>query len=849
MSNPKSLHQQEQLLEILKFTKEAFAVYTSEDMRIAFINKAMLALWRKTDAIVGQDLLTVAPEFTVFMPLLRQVWQTGEAYVAKQTPANIDVDGVLKTCLFDFEYRPIIGQDGKVYAIINVATDVTELVTGQAELNKVNQTVTKLNENLERSIGNYKQANEQLKKRTENLEQAYIELKELNGKLRASDEQMRLAKQAAQLGTFDLDVQNDVLQWDERCKELFGVDSLASVSYGADFVKGLHPEDRERITGAVEAAFNQKQTDGKYDVAYRTVGATDGIIRHVRAIGQVYFNARAIPLRFIGSIMDISALKKVEAEKAIQEHQLLKLNQELATTNQQLVQANKQEYLANQLLVAEQLKLTESLALVKAGKEDFQRLIANATVGIVVLKGVHAQVEYVNHFYGNLIGYRVEQLLGKNLFEVIPEVAAHYQPIIDQVRTSKVAATLYDAPFTIHHKSENIYGFLNVVFQPYSSTGDYVDGVMVLCHDITPQTLARKEVETINAHLENIRAELRIAVDIASLGIWNLYPHSGRLELDERCEQIFGFEVGKTHYNLSEVRALIHPNYLASVEHTLSKAMDGEFGTVEYYVFDKSNGQQKWIRESFQLVAQPTFDEPKITGIVTDLSFEKNEEQRKSDFIGIVSHELRTPLTSISGYLQVLSMRSKKYNDLLGIEIAEKANRQTQRMANMISGFLDVVRLGETEIKLVKTSFDLVQTIHNCIAEAQVNLKTHQFLFERKPPLTICADEDKIEQVIGNFIANAVKYSATGSLIQLQLQEQGDKFKVLVFDEGIGVSEADIPFLFDRFYRVETSPLAGATGFGIGLYLCKEIIERHNGQVGVQSELGKGSCFWFTLPK
>ncbi|MGY3212513.1 sensor histidine kinase [Mucilaginibacter sp. HD30] len=127
-------------------------------------------------------------------------------------------------------------------------------------------------------------------------------------------------------------------------------------------------------------------------------------------------------------------------------------------------------------------------------------------------------------------------------------------------------------------------------------------------------------------------------------------------------------------------------------------------------------------------------------------------------------------------------------------------------------------------------------------------MTSHRIIFELVEETWVSVDKDKIEQVINNLISNAIKYSPLKSNIQIACVKKGNYAHLSVRDEGIGIRQQDRQKLFDRFYRVEGQENKSISGFGIGLYICKEIIERHEGKIGVESELGKGSTFWFTLP-
>jgi PAS domain S-box-containing protein len=157
-------------------------------------------------------------------------------------------------------------------------------------------------------------------------------------------EQVRLSKEAAELGTFDMDIEKGTMHWDERCRTLFGISHHDTVTYSKDFVEGLHPDDRERITKVIDNLFVKSISNGDYDVEYRTVGADDGVVRWVRAKGKVYFNESDQPVRFIGSVLDITekvtALQKIEALVVERTKELASANETLQQTNKELQRSN-----------------------------------------------------------------------------------------------------------------------------------------------------------------------------------------------------------------------------------------------------------------------------------------------------------------------------------------------------------------------------------------------------------------------------------------------------------------------------------------------------------------------------
>ncbi|MDN3583464.1 PAS domain S-box protein [Mucilaginibacter flavus] len=237
-----------------------------------------------------------------------------------------------------------------------------------------------------------------------------------------------------------------------------------------------------------------------------------------------------------------------------------------------------------------------------------------------------------------------------------------------------------------------------------------------------------------------------------------------------------------------------------------------------------------------------------ISKIARDITEKKLDETRKGDFIGMVSHELKTPLTSLSAIVQVANLKLKNSEDKFLIGAIEKAGQQVKRMTNMINGFLNISRLESGKIHIDKQPLDIGELIADMISEASLTANTDLIRFDRCPPITVTADRDKIGSVISNLLSNAIKYSPKGAPIEISCAAGDGQVTVSVKDEGLGIRAQDLDKIFDRYYRVEADHTRHIAGFGIGLYLSSEIIERHGGKIWAESEPGKGSIFHFRLP-
>jgi len=237
-----------------------------------------------------------------------------------------------------------------------------------------------------------------------------------------------------------------------------------------------------------------------------------------------------------------------------------------------------------------------------------------------------------------------------------------------------------------------------------------------------------------------------------------------------------------------------------------------------------------------------------VSKIARDITEQKRDDQRKNDFIGMASHELKTPLTSLIALIQVLQIKLKGGQDDFVTNALAKAAQQGRKMTGLINGFLNVSRLESGKIVIEKQHFDLTDLVREMISDISMTVSSHSFDFDPLSEVKVVADHDKIGAVISNLLSNAVKYSPKGKVVNVACERHEKEVIVSVKDAGIGIKPQDQDKLFDRYYRVTSEHTRHISGFGVGLYLSAEIIERHDGRIWVESEKGIGSTFYFALP-
>jgi two-component system phosphate regulon sensor histidine kinase PhoR len=269
-------------------------------------------------------------------------------------------------------------------------------------------------------------------------------------------------------------------------------------------------------------------------------------------------------------------------------------------------------------------------------------------------------------------------------------------------------------------------------------------------------------------------------------------------------------------------------------------------------VFELDSPRKRFVRRVVSPVIGP--EEP-LSGLVVvyqDITDQKEVEQLKDDFLSIASHELKTPLTSIMGYTQLLSRRlspdvRKTGND----DVIEVIESQCRRMKRLVEDLLDVSRIERGTLETAQMPVDLRALVENVVAKFGTTSPGHRFHLDLPldAPLMVWGDEDRLDQVLTNLLSNAVKYSPDGGKVEVTVSRNTENVAVAVRDHGIGIPEEQQLHIFNRFYQGESSVRSRRFGgMGLGLFISKAIIDEMGGTISVDSMVGEGSTFRFTLP-
>lgn len=772
------------------------AVYTGPQMYIRQANEVIITIWGKGPDVIGKRYADVLPELSTqgIYEQLDQVFHTGIPFHARNRRLDIVTDGKTRTYYFNYSFTPLLDRTGEVYGVMNTAADVTDLAEAKQE-----------------------------------LENAY--------------EQSRLSKEAAQLGIFDMNMVTGELVWDERCRNLFGITHKLPITYEKDFIHGLHPDDRERVLAAIAHTMDRAASQGNYDVEYRTIGLENGRLRWIKAKGKAYFDENDRPVRFIGSVLDI--------------------------TDQKL---NEQ-------------RLKES-----SERQARMAAIVDSSDDTIVSKTLDGIITSWNRAAERMFGYTQEEAIGRHISLIIPQARLKEEEyIIGQIRQGNKV----DHFETIRIDKNGKEIPISLTISPIIDESGQIIGASKIARDISAlvaaQEAARRyleRMEIMNLVVESISEELDLnkilqkvtdastQVTGAKFGAffynktdehgesYMLYTLSGapREAFEKfgmpRNTQVFG----PTFAGEGVVRSddiTKDPRYGKNAPHHgmpkghlpvvsyLAVPVISRSGNVIGGLFFGHDEPGKFTKDHENLVV--SIAAQAAIGIDNAILYEevKALNDKKDEFIGLASHELKTPLTSIGGYLQILSRMN---NDENGKKFIDKTLQQLKKLTTLVNDLLDVSKIEAGKLQLDIEEFDLTELVTETVELIGHSSPKHHLILECKSPsCRIKSDARRIEQVLINLLTNAIKYSPAADKVNITLDCETQVVKVGIRDYGNGIPADKLPHIFSRFYRVEDAN-PNISGLGIGLYLSQEIITRLKGKLWVESEMGKGSTFWFELP-
>lgn len=491
--------------------------------------------------------------------------------------------------------------------------------------------------------------------------------------------------------------------------------------------------------------------------------------------------------------------------------------------------------------ITERRKVEQELRQAKEDSEQQKRVyeaIASGTPDLIYVFDLEYRFTYANDALLTMWGKTWDEAIGRRLTENGYEDwhAAMHEREIDQVRATKQPIR-GEVSFPHAVLGRRIYDY---IFTPVLNDEGEVTAVAGTTRDITDIRKAEMAVSESEVRFRMMAEGMDVLIVLTD-------DQGREIYFNKRWEALLGTPVAFLHKG-AWLNHVFVEDRKALTEMLATGTSEQKQWQCEFRLTDCSE-ENRWLlaRSLPRFLADGSFAGSVISAV--DITEMKADEQRKNDFISMVSHELKTPLTSALGYIQILQRRTQKNGDTSEESLLRSTARQLSKMANLINSFLNVSRLESGKLFLERQVFDMAILLKELEAEIKTSGPKHRFTFDAADAIWVTGDREKIGQVIQNLVSNAEKYSPQQSSICVSCAEDGDRVLLRVTDEGFGLNQEDIPKIFERFYRIESDKTKSVSGFGIGLYLCSEIIRAHGGEIGVESTLGKGSSFYFSLPR
>jgi two-component system sensor histidine kinase VicK len=811
----------------------AIAVLKGEQLIVEHANQYILNAWGKTAELIGKPVSEAMPEQEAkkIVPILLQVLKTGTQYVGVEAPGLTTENGKLKEVYSNFIFKPLKNKKGVTHSVIIVATDVTEQVRNRL-------------------------ANEAAKHRLEamvhNTPVAMSILKGQDLIVEAVNQPM-------------------LAVWRRSRDEVIGrslvaifpeLESQANPGRMRGVMKSgkrFALPETEVILADVDGTLKKHYANFSYDPITNQDGAINSILVTVVDITEAVTTRKRLEESKARLQEATNELAAANEELISVNEEMASINEELTALNEELAGVNEEQASTNEELQQSQGSLHQAIETLEMSEARLDQIIEQLPASISLITGHDLVVESTNA--SNLSYWQKQrvEVIGKPLLEILPELQEQAFPgqLRGVLETGEMIVQ-HEWPVNLVDKEGKVQTtFVDYSYQAITDKQGRRIGVLVMSNDVTTQVEARRRLEQseknlklANEELAQSTGDLLFTIDAAGLATFDLNPVTGNFKGNDLLKSWFGLVPGDEIPLQAATDVIVEADrgrVIKAIQHSLDYRYGGKYD-VEYAITSPIGSGPRFVKAKGKAIFDEHRQAIRMSGTLQDITEQKQDDQRKNDFIGMVSHELKTPLTSLSAIVQLAGSRLKEGPDPFLAGAMEKANLQVGKMTKMINGFLNISRLESGKIAIIKQEFSLNELLAEAIDEYKLISPGSPIEMEACPLVTVSADREKIGSVVANIIGNAIKYSAKATPVLVKCELKDGSAIVSVKDKGIGINDTDAKKLFDRYYRVDNPNTKHISGFGIGLYLSSEIIERHGGRIWVESELGVGSTFYFSLP-
>ncbi|MFA4836114.1 MAG: PAS domain S-box protein [Dehalococcoidia bacterium] len=518
----------------------------------------------------------------------------------------------------------------------------------------------------------------------------------------------------------------------------------------------------------------------------------------------------------------------------------------------QLSDSRKDMFTAEIISFFESLGASIGIALARrTAEEALQRaaiewqLTFNAINDSICILDKEGKIIHHNEATEHFLGKPSREIIGRQCWEIMHSIS---RPIkgcpVARMRESKHRETLV-------MKQGNRW--IEAIADPISDESGSLAGAVHIMKDITENKLAEG---ALRASEKNFRTSL----DNSPLGIRIVSEDGETIYTNRALLDIYGYNSAE-ELQATPVRERYTPESYAEHQERKEKRKRGEFGPLNYGVsIVRKNGLIRYLlvsrrkviwnnKNEFQMVYQDITDSKRAEEQARETEMLRRVDKLRGELLSNVSHELRTPLAIIKGYSTLILNYEERLNADEKRHYLSSIDKATDRLEELIDHLLDMSRMEAGTFRLEKSLVNFSELLQETVAEMRVRSPRHRITLKMPKRLPLVnIDPRRVRQILNNLVDNAVKYSREETTVAVQARRKGSELLISVSDQGLGIPAEHLDKVFERMHRVEQGRGQFIPGMGLGLSIAKRLAEVHGGKIWVESEVGKGSTFFFTLP-
>ncbi|WP_375467803.1 PAS domain S-box protein [uncultured Nostoc sp.] len=648
------------------------------------------------------------------------------------------------------------------------------------------------------------------------LQQEIAQRQQIEVSLRESEERLRLALDASQMGLWDWNIVTNQVIWSENHEVLFGLLPGSFEGTYEAFLKCVYREDRQSVMQVIAQALRQK-TD--YNNEYRIV-RLDQSVHWISAKGKFIYDAQGQAVRMIGVCMETTVCKQAEE-----------------STRELTTQVQEQANILNAILTA--------------------------SVDHIYIFNRRGCYQYVSHDGATLLGLKPQDIIGKTLPELdLPT------DLVEQVDNQRQAVMKTGQPIKdeCEYLTADGLHYYEYILTALRNSNKTIEGVISVYHDITEHKRAEKSLRESEARFRRLFESNLIGVAFWNVDGFIIDANDAFLQLAGYTRDQFATlgrinwrELTPVEYKDLDDRALLEVQ-TTGVSRIYEKEYlhpNGKRVPIVLGIALLNDSQDNGV--AFVLDITDVSDELRLRKLAEkecDRLLEREMKARqqaeiankiKNEFLGVLSHELRTPLNSLLGWSKML--RTRKFDEKTTNHALETIERNAKLQTQLIEDLLDVSRILQGKLNLNICPVSLVMVVEAALKTVQLaaQAKSIQIQTIFDPTLgQVMGDPNRLQQVVWNLLSNAVKFTPTGGRVEIRLMEAANQAQIQVSDTGKGIPPDFLSYVFDYFRQADSTTTRTFGGLGLGLAIVRKVVEMHGGKVQAESP-GEGSGATFTV--